>query len=222
MGQTSLADKRLGETMGKLFRYIEQTMDDFKIKKKFYILYIACVLMPLILTDSVIIYIVTQSEYVSRQHEMENIANAVQYNFYNNIDSAAELGKSIYMNKYINDFLNKEYASSMDYVVDYQNFFKDTMIANSVGINKILVTMYSDNDTIVNGGEFERLDEVVDSSWYQYLQESGEDKTLYFDYDESKSPAVEAKRKILFLQKLDFYSESDREKVLKIEIFKMF
>jgi two-component system sensor histidine kinase YesM len=122
------------------------------------------------------------------------------------------------MNKYINDFLDKQYADSLDYVVSYQNFFKDTLLENSVGINNVIITMYSENNTIVNGGEFERLEMIQGSEWYQYLKNSGFDKALYFDYDESKSPAVEPKRKIMFLQKLNFYGDAEREKVLKIEL----
>lgn len=204
--------------MKRLLKHIEVSMDNFKIKKKFYIIYILCMLLPLILTDSVIIYIVIHSEQVSRRHEMENIANAVHYNLYNGIDSAAELGKSIYMNKYINEFLDKKYSSSLDYVISYQNFFKDTLLENSVGIDNVMITMYSENDTIVNGGEFSRLEMIKESEWYEYLKNSGLDTALYFDYNESNSPAVEAKRKIMFLKKLNFYGEAGIEKVLKIEL----
>lgn len=204
--------------MRRLRNYIETHMDNFKIKKKFYIFYILCMLFPLVLTDSVIIYTVVHSEQVSRRHEMENIANAVHYNIYKSIDSASELGKSIYMSKYIDEFLDKRYTSFLEYVVSYQEFFKDTLLENSVGINNSMITMYSENDTIVNGGEFKRLETVQDTSWYQYLNESGLDKVLYFDYDESKSPAVEATRKILFLQKLNFFNKNGRQKVLEIEL----
>lgn len=193
-------------------------MDDFKVKNKFYIFYVLCVLLPLILTDSVIIYTVLRSDQVSRRHDMENIANAVQYSFYNSVGSAAELSKSIYTSKYIDEFLNKEYESPLDYVTSYQQFFKDTLLENSVGMGKIMLTMYADNDTIVNGGEFVQLDAISDSFWYKHLKSSGLNKVLVFDYDESKSPAVEAKRKILFLQKLDFYSDTECEKVLKVEM----
>ena len=35
-------------------------MDDFKIKNKFYILYILCVLVPLIVTDSAVFSVVSE------------------------------------------------------------------------------------------------------------------------------------------------------------------
>ena len=63
--------------MKKILHAVEVWMDDFKIKNKFYILYILCVLVPLIVTDSVIFSVVMKSERESREHEMANIANAV-------------------------------------------------------------------------------------------------------------------------------------------------
>lgn len=204
--------------MKRLLKYIGCCMDNFRIKKKLLILYVLCVLFPLVLTDSVVIYIVFHSEQISRRHVMENTANAVQYSFCSSIESVAGLGKRIYMNKYVDDFLDKEYASAMEYVSDYQDFFKGTLFQNRVGMDNVLITMYIDNDTVVNGGEVNQLEEARDSIWYQYLKDSGFEKTLFFDYDESRTPAVDAKRKIIFLQKLGFYSDSDREKILKIEL----
>ena len=40
--------------MGKVLHELDLWMDDFTIKKKFYIFYVVCVLIPLIVTDSVV------------------------------------------------------------------------------------------------------------------------------------------------------------------------
>lgn len=42
--------------MKELLQKIEKRMDDFTVKKKLYILYIFCVLLPLIITDSVVFF----------------------------------------------------------------------------------------------------------------------------------------------------------------------
>ena len=82
--------------MKKLLSWIEIKTDNFTIKRKLIILYVFCVIVPLIITDSVIGGIVFQSEKVNQQHEMENIASAVRYNLSSEIDSAAKYAKSIY------------------------------------------------------------------------------------------------------------------------------
>ena len=48
--------------MRKLLHRIEEGMDNLKIKKKLYMLYLICVLIPIIITDSVIFFIVRSSE----------------------------------------------------------------------------------------------------------------------------------------------------------------
>ncbi|WP_310601677.1 sensor histidine kinase [Anaerosporobacter sp.] len=203
--------------MKKLWQRFEEYLDNYNIKMKLLILYVICVLLPLIVTDSVIIYTVIQSAQLSRQHNMENISGAVSYSFFNSIDNASRIGKSIYTNRYVDQFLETEYESPLDYVTSRQSFMKDTLFDSGFGLDSTLITMYSDNETIVSGGEFDKISSVSNSKWYQYLQESGRDQILCFYYDDSKSPAVSAKRKIVFVRKLNFFN-SHREKLIKLEI----
>ena len=55
--------------MKRILHAVEAWMDDFKIKNKFYILYILCVLVPLIVTDSAVFSVVMKSEREAREHE---------------------------------------------------------------------------------------------------------------------------------------------------------
>ena len=64
----------------KFIKVLERYMDNLSIKKKFIQLYIFCVLLPLIITDSVVLYIVDSMESQRQYHGMANVANAVSYN----------------------------------------------------------------------------------------------------------------------------------------------
>ena len=200
--------------MKRILHAVEVWMDDFKIKNKFYILYILCVLVPLIATDSAVFSVVMKSEREAREHEMANIANAVAYSISNTVNNAAEIGKSIYTSKYINRFLSNTYSDPLDYVVSYQDFFKDTLFESGLGMNNMVITMYVDNDTIVNGGKVCNMKEIRGTEVYRYFQDNGLNKGLYFQYDDSRAPSVEPQRRMLFFQKLDFYAENSMEKVL--------
>ena len=204
--------------MKRILHAVEAWMDDFKIKNKFYILYILCVLVPLIVTDSAVFSVVMKSEREAREHEMANIANAVAYSISNTVNNAAEIGKSIYTSKYINRFLANTYSDPLDYVVSYQDFFKDTLFESGLGMNNMVITMYADNDMIVNGGKVCNMKEIRGTEVYRYFQDNGLNKGLYFQYDDSRAPSVEPQRRMLFFQKLDFYAENNMEKVLLINI----
>lgn len=200
--------------MGRFYQH----MNNIKLSRKLTILYVFCVLIPLIVTDSILLYIVLNNEYAKRQHAMENEANAIQYSLTNSIDYAAATAKQIYMNEYIERYLNHNYASALAYVEAYQDFVKTTLFKGGAGMDNTIITMYADNPTIVNGGEFSRMSSIEKTNWYNTFKKSGQDTMLYFYYDNEKSPAVEAKRKVLFLKKLDFFSGSRCDKFLKIEL----
>lgn len=205
--------------MKQIRLWLETYMEDYNIKKKFYIFYIACVLLPLFLTDSIVGYLMLHSEQKAQTHEMENMANAIQYRFGNCIDSALELEKSIYTNKYIDEFLEHTYRSPQEYVTEYHQFLKNSLIESCAGMANMKITMFSDNPTIINGGNFKKLDaQVRDMEWYEDLKKDQIEKELVVLYDISKERSGNAKRRIYLIQKLNFFGNQGREKLLRIEI----
>ncbi len=195
-----------------------QKLDDYELKKKLNLLYMFCVLLPLFVTDSIIFYTFIETERAQREYEMENIVSAVQYNLCTNIDSVARIAKSIYMNKSINEFSNKEFKNGLEYFVNYQYIVNDTLLGGDFGLETTMIKMYLDNDTIINGGKFSKIDVAKNAPWYQYMLESDREQFLYFYYDNISNPVLESKRKGIFVRRLDFYSEKDKENVLTLEL----
>ena len=193
-------------------------MNNITLSKKMTILYVFCVLLPLVVTDSIVLYIVMNDQHTKQQHAMENEANAIQYSLTNSIDYAAATAKQIYMNDYIERYLNHEYADTLAYVEAYQNFVKTTLFKGGAGMDNSIITMYADNPTIVNGSEFSQLSVIENTNWYQTFVKSGRNELLYFYYDNEKNPVVEPKRKIMFLKQLNFFGGNRCEKFMKIEL----
>ena len=197
--------------------WIVNKLDNFTIKKKLLIVYVFCMIVPLVITDSVILGIVFTSEQKTRRHEMENIANAVEYNLLSQIDSASKYAKNIYTSKYINDYLNKRYQSEQEYVANYQQLFKDTLLNVGANQSNMKIRMYADNDTIINGAEFQRIDKILSKSWYNYMTKNKLENGLYFEYDEDGSSVSKSNRKIYYFQKMNFYSNTNNVLVIEID-----
>lgn len=87
----------------------KQYMNNISLSRKLTLLYVCCVLLPLVVTDSVVLYIVVNNQHTKQQHAMENTASAIQYSLTNSIEYAAATAKQIYMNEYIERYLNREY-----------------------------------------------------------------------------------------------------------------
>lgn len=199
----------------KIIRVLEQYLDNISIKKKFMQLYIVCVLVPLIITDSVVLYIAGSMESQRQAHEMANIASAVSYNISTLVENAGEIAKSMYTNKRVDSFLEKQYESTSDYYAEYQKFFQDSTLENVLGMNQIVFTMYTDNPTVIKGGKIDNMSNLKKTAVYEAWKKRGENEGLFFVY-ESKGYANSYRRKVILLQNLDFFSQ-DQEKMLKIE-----
>lgn len=64
-----------------IWNAIERKLDDYSLRKKFYIFYVLCVMLPLIVTDAVVLSIVNNAEKESSRHEMSSIASAPDQGF---------------------------------------------------------------------------------------------------------------------------------------------
>lgn len=201
----------------KIIVCIENRLDNFTIKKKLIIMYVFCVIVPLVITDSVLLGIVLGTEKRTRQHEMENIANAVRYNLSSEVEGASKLAKGIYTSRYIDDVLNHQYESELEYVSSYQEFFKDTLIGVGASQSNMQITMYADNDTIINGAEFQKIDQILDKDWYRYMQKNELESGLYFEYDGKEKLISKSSRKIIFFQKMNFYKETKNVLVIELD-----
>lgn len=202
-------------TIKRIIRVLEQYLDNISIKKKFMQIYIFCVLVPLIITDSVVLYIAGSMESQRQAHEMANIASTVSYNISTLVENAGEIAKSMYTNKRVDSFLAKQYESTSDYYAEYQKFFQDSTLENVLGMNQILFTMYTDNPTVIKGGKIGNMSNLKKTAVYEAWKNRGENEGLFFVY-ESKGYANSYRRKVILLQNLDFFSK-DQEKMLKIE-----
>ena len=57
--------------MKKRWRTLEEVINDYSIKKKLILFYLCCVLLPLFITDSVILGIIYYGEINDKKYEMD-------------------------------------------------------------------------------------------------------------------------------------------------------
>lgn len=112
-------------------------------------------------------------------HEMANVANAVSYNISALVENAGEIAKSMYTNRRMNTFLEKQYESTSDYYAEYQNFFQDSTLENVLGMNQIVFTLYTDNPTVVKGGKIDTMSNLKKTAAYAAWKERGENEGLF-------------------------------------------
>lgn len=202
--------------MQNIWNHMIEKTNNLKLRKKLLLLYCGCVLFPLILTDSIILGIIWREERAKTHVEMKNIAEAVWYDLDTMLSEAAATTNKIYINPHTNDFLEKSYKSGLDYYKASYSFMKGTLTGLSSDSTNIF--FYTDNDTIVNGGHFFKIDSCKNEEWYKELSASGQESVLCFYYAGDRQLSVTAQRKISFIRKLNYYKNSQVEKVVKYDM----
>lgn len=201
-----------------MFRSFENWLSNYKLKRKLQIFYLVCVLLPLIVTDGLILYGMTRQDDVRSELSMKNEVEAVRFNLTSQVDYADAIASSIYINRYIYEYLDNSYKTPYEYMVAYQNLMKTSMLKLNTGGADMRVTLFVDNPTLLNGGTFGQVEKIRDSAWYQYLQESGKDSVLYIGFNADNSPFYSQRRKIYFVKKMNYYKYDNRERYIRIEL----
>ena len=139
---------------------IDGRLDNVSLRSKLYSIFVFCVLCPLVLTDSIVMWMLYDTEHKSRQQTMENTAEAVAYELNTTIDAAVDLAQMIYQNRYINEFLQGSYPTPLDYYIAYNDLMEESLYEVVMGNSAYQTVIYADNPDFINGGYFARLSSV--------------------------------------------------------------
>ena len=196
-------------------RFIIDKLNNLRLQQKLWLMQIFCVLLPLLITDSVILTMIVNEERRATLQEMDNIADSVKYTISNSVESAVGLMQNIYGSRYVNEFMKSEFASPEDYYNQYIDFIKDSLYAIGVSNGHYNTVIYADNDGVVNGGYFHRLDEVEDTQWYRELNESDRDVIIFSDYITS---GMNKQRVISLARHMDYYLKGQEKSVIRMNL----
>ena len=198
---------------------MEEIVNDYSIKKKLILFYLCCVLLPLFITDSVILGIIYSGEVSDKRDEMEGIASAVEAELDYNLEEAAKMANAIYLSRYINEFLDQRFDSGVDFFeasldIEKKNFYEISGSSSSA----IYITMYSDNETIVNGNHFYKMSAAKNEKWYRGLRDSDANMKLFFYYIGEENPSANILRKISLVRKMDYSKDLKCEKLVRVDL----
>ncbi len=203
--------------MFKFNRMINAWLLKMSLRKRLQVLYIFCALIPLFLTDGVVLYSLITHESQENTYEMKNVANSVGYNLSKVFERAVTTTNNLFLDSELETFLNKTYSTDYEFIEAHQELLHNSYISRIVGFEISNLTIYADNNTILSGGRFGRLDKIINTEWYREFCESGQEIKPIFIYDD-ENIFVERERKIMLIRKFSEKTEAKCEKVIKVEI----
>lgn len=155
-------------------------LNNLSVRRKLLVLYVFCVLIPLIVTDGFIIGMFVNNEKNRVSKEMENLAETTANDFTNEFRHSINTANSIFSNSKVREYLETDYANSSDYTRAHSsNPVESYITSKTPEIKNIMLCV--DNPSIVNGRHFYRINSVEKSTWYtEYLKKESDTALIFF------------------------------------------
>lgn len=180
-------------------------LNNIKISKKMFLIYLLAVVIPIVLTNLIIIHSIRENENIQQNKLMEITIERMKYHLNESLNEITEVSNYISRDMKINEFLQKKYKDNVDYYSDYISLIQENII-NSFYVSQALesIEIYTTNPTIVNGGVFWDLRAIENTDWYKIYKENNQNMILYPYYEENKQfpPKLESSRTISFIREL--------------------
>ena len=197
------------------------SINNLRIRTKLLLVYLFCVLLPIILTDVYILSTVNHNSIENRKRDLANVLERIEYNLNETINGCILFTNNLYRDRLLDAFLSKQYVNSSDYYEEYYKLLKNNSLSYNYNYGLLYkIQVIADNNTMINGGKIATLERVKNEAWYRAFQEFGSDIFLYTYYDESKKYSVGSgtTRTISIIRKLNNYGDEKIKKILKIDL----
>ena len=154
-----------------------------KLSKKFLLMYIFGIILPLIITDAFLLKSIYEAELRNQYFYRENAIDSYSNYFENLLKNDAAMASAFDLNKTLNSFINKLYESPYDYYYHYSTTIDNSFFTTLADYNRDRIVIYSDNRTMLNGNYFHPLSEAEKEVWFRKYSESGVNEAFYAYYD---------------------------------------
>lgn len=199
----------------------KRLLNNCTIKKKLLIIYIFCVLIPMIVAYSVIVYTIRSNEKNKQKINIDHVIERVNYNLNSVINECMLLSNYIIDDKILNEIISTKYNSPLEYYEKYSVLLDESTLKDYYNPQHIYkINIYVENNTIVNSANILKLDEnIKNKEWYKQFLENDKNMTITVEYDEeSKNFANSNLRRVIsIVRKLDNYKDGIK-KIVKIDI----
>ena len=187
-----------------------------KLSRKFLLMYIFGVILPLVITDAFLIRSIYDAELRNQDYYREKAIDSYSNFFENLLKNDATIASAFDLNKSLNSFINTPFQSPYDYYQTYTTTIENSFFTTLADYNRDRIVIYSDNRTMLNGNYFHPLSEAEDEVWFGKYMESGLNEAFYAYYDYEPVMRSFDQKRFIYVRRMT-NTKSAVEKLVTIE-----
>ncbi len=204
----------------KRFRFTN-IVNDIPLNYKFILIYIVGVLLPIMVINLVFLGRITDLIKSREQQNLEISLERARKDIHDFIEGGVAVSYTLSTDKNLYEMLDRSYKDSIDFYGAFDEQLRDRLNSYMPVNNQIdRISVYTDNRSIVSGGNYQIINQkVLASEWYRQA-ESSRNKVLVTAYRTSENDNTASS--IPTLSVLDwmdnFRSFNEYKKLLKIDL----
>ncbi len=195
-------------------------LNNLNLNRKLLLLYLLCVLSPLLITDGYILTSIISNERSQFNEEMKNVAANISADFISSVKTASDVSNNMYVDRSIYTFLDTPFNDNSDFYSKYYDWIKGNGYQTLYLNNMSRFIFIADNNTIVPGGNVYTLKSIEDNNWYQeFISSSLKTQLIFYYMGDEESGAIQTKTKqVKLVRWLDYYKDTEIKKMLVINL----
>lgn len=182
-------------------------MNNTMLRGKIIILLVVCVFIPLITTNSYILWSVKNRIDKEQSQELKSIADRLEFEMRDRLSKQISVADYLNRNEKLQQFLETEYTDASAYYEAYVQLLEDEVIQYYYTTQSVQnIVICTENETITNGSYFIQQKDAADSSWYQKYADSGKNICFYGFFEDGNTSGgyIDKGRHVVIMQNLHY------------------
>lgn len=200
-----------------IYNQLQHMINNRKIRTKTIYLYLLCVMVPVLVTNTFIIGSTLQASKQEERESINNTADSVAHDISSSIENAVYVSVDLYTSDSISNFLEQQYNEWEKFLKAYRRVFDNYVFYAASKHLVSNITLYSDNATMINGGRYYRIDSIQYQEWYRKFMENNSEVFIYPYYND-KNYVNNKKRMVSVIRKLNLRGISSIQKLVKLDL----
>lgn len=194
---------------------ISAGLDNVSVGKKLLIMYVLCVLIPILSINLVLYKSIIESVNTQEMNRVQNYMDRTRTTVTKKIQDCVGVAVILSSDISLNDMMEKEYTDALEYYADYRIYLGNALskyLSSYPQIQRIM--LYTDNDTVVDGGNYTCInDGIRNEDWFSKALKNGRNIFVYTGPDSTGQKQLSLIRTLNGVKAKDKYL-----KILKIDI----
>lgn len=195
---------------------IRAYIGNIKLNKKFFLMYVFGIILPLVITDAFLFQSIYEAELGNQRSYRDNAIDAYATTLRDILEYDSDVATAIDLNKELNTFINTKYDMPYGYFNNYMFTVSSSFFATLSDINQDRIVIYSDNDTMMSGHYFHNIKEVENERWYIEFSQEDVYEAAYAYFDRAPRFPSADKDRFIYVRKMNT-TKSDVKKIITIE-----